>query len=226
MNSQVWPVKAWRRIVAWGFEQLYHQMAWSYDAVSWGVSLGRWRQWQQAVLPYVAGPRVLEVAHGPGHLLLTLHRAGYQVTGLDQSAQMGRLARSRLQAAQIEVELVRGLAQALPFMSGVFDCLVVTFPTHFILEAAALQAAARVLRPGGRLVILPAARLLGQGPAVRLIGWLYRVTGQAAPADLDTAAVWAPWLAALTAADLPATVERLPLPGSELWLLVAEKKSR
>lgn len=225
MNSQVWPVKVWRRIVAWGFEQLYHQMAWSYDAVSWGVSLGRWQQWQQAVLPFIIGPRVLEVAHGPGHLLLALHQAGYQVTGLDQSAQMGRLARARLQDALANVGLARGQAQALPFASNVFDCLVVTFPTRFILETTTWQAAARVLRPGGRLLILPAARLLGRGPAPRLIGWLYHLTGQTTPTELDMAAVWTPWLTALAAAGLPATVYQLPLAGSEAWLLVAEKKS-
>lgn len=63
----------WRRIVALGFRLLYHELAWSYDLVSWLASRGLWRHWQQAALAYLpAEGRFLEVGFGPGHFLLDL----------------------------------------------------------------------------------------------------------------------------------------------------------
>ena len=89
----------WWRLVRFGFRLLYQEMAWTYDLVSWAVSLGEWRAWQRAALPFVSGRHVLEIAHGPGHLLLALSTAGFTVSGLDLSPQMGRQARRRLRTA-------------------------------------------------------------------------------------------------------------------------------
>jgi ubiquinone/menaquinone biosynthesis C-methylase UbiE len=61
-----------RRAVKLGFHLLYHQFAFTYDAVAWFVSLGQWQAWGQAALKRVRGPRVLEIGHGPGHLLIAL----------------------------------------------------------------------------------------------------------------------------------------------------------
>ena len=55
------------------FHLLYHQLAWAYDAVSAAVSLGRWQDWGAAALPFVNGASVLELGHGPGHLLSLIH---------------------------------------------------------------------------------------------------------------------------------------------------------
>ena len=51
-----------------GFHLLYNELAWSYDLVSWAVSLGQWRTWGRASLRYLLGPRVLEVAFGTGDI--------------------------------------------------------------------------------------------------------------------------------------------------------------
>ncbi len=121
----------WQKLVRFGFRLLYHELAWTYDVVSWVVSLGEWRRWQRAALPYVQGPRVLEIGHGPGHMLLALQMKGCRVMGLDLSPQMGRLARKRAPS----VPLVRGRVQDLPYAEGSFDTVLATFPTEYVVDA-------------------------------------------------------------------------------------------
>jgi ubiquinone/menaquinone biosynthesis C-methylase UbiE len=81
-----------RRLIKLGFHLLYHQFAFTYDAVAWLVSLGQWQAWGRTALKWVRGPRVLELGHGPGHLLIALARSGRQPIGIDLSPQMIRLA--------------------------------------------------------------------------------------------------------------------------------------
>ena len=92
----------WKRIVDFGFHLLYNHFAWSYDIVSWSVSLGEWRKWQLASLEFVQGAAVLEIAHGPGHMLPEMVDRGLKVTALDLSPAMSRLARSRLRRMGVE----------------------------------------------------------------------------------------------------------------------------
>ena len=81
------------------FHLLYNQMAWTYDLVSWTVSVGQWRSWQRASLPYLRGRRILEVAHGTGNLLLDLVSLGFQPVGLDLSPTMGRRMAPQISSA-------------------------------------------------------------------------------------------------------------------------------
>lgn len=163
------------------FRLLYNEFAWAYDAVAWMVSLGQWTAWGRTTIPYLSGERVLELAHGPGHLLVAMKVHGLSPVGIDLSPHMGRLVRRRLRKAGLAVPLVRARAQALPFCNGCFDSAVATFPTEFILDPATLRETARILRGGGGLIVAAWARLSERDPLSRFIGWLYRVTGQAEP---------------------------------------------
>lgn len=156
------------------FQWLYHPLAFTYDLVAAAVSFGRWNDWIREVLPHVCGTRVLEVGHGPGHLQHSLLDLGLAPVGLDESAQMGRLAKTRLvKIGYTKIQLARGLTQFLPFPSGYFDTLLSTFPSEYIFDPQTLSEVWRVLHNGGRLVVLPVA-----WPRNRLLGWLFRVTGQ------------------------------------------------
>jgi ubiquinone/menaquinone biosynthesis C-methylase UbiE len=160
------------------FYLLYHQFAWTYDLVAAVVSLGRWRDWVQTALPHING-RTLEIGFGPGHLQITLQKHNIPTFGLDESAQMARLATKRLRKNVEIPRLTRGYAQNLPFASGTFNSIVATFPAEYIFESKTLKEIRRVLIPTGQLVIIPTAWITGGNMLDRLAAWVFRVTGEA-----------------------------------------------
>lgn len=208
--------RIWARLVDHGFRLLYHEMAWTYDVVAWIVSTGQWQAWGQTALACVAGPRILELGHGPGHLLITLAENGFYPVGLDPSRQMGRLARRRVLGSGVRANLARAHAQSLPFTDHAFDTVVATFPTDYIVHPATLSEVARVLRPKGRLVAVLGARLVGKDPFSRSIEWLYRITGQREPIEA------AAWKSLFHAAGFIARLVQIDVKRSQVCLLVAE----
>ncbi len=146
-----------RTLYLWACERLYAELAWAYEWVAAGVSLGAWPAWRRLALPLVRAEgstgRVLELGPGPGALLAELAAAGVPALGLERSAQMVEVAR-RGQAWRGAPPLAQGDARALPFADGSFDTLLATFPAPYILEQATLAEAARVLGPGGRLLVV------------------------------------------------------------------------
>ncbi|OGO29440.1 MAG: hypothetical protein A2Z16_03290 [Chloroflexi bacterium RBG_16_54_18] len=160
------------------FDLLYHQFAWAYDFVAASVSLGMWKQWVRTTLPYLDGPRVLEIGHGPGHLLRALAAKGLYTTGLDESRWMGKIALKKLKDTTT-TQLISGYAQFLPFSSASFNQVVATFPSEFILESVTLREIRRILVKDGSLVVLPFAWITGQHLTDRLARGLFHFTNQA-----------------------------------------------
>ena len=168
------------RVMRFVFHLLYHPFAWSYDLVAATVSLGRWNDWVRTVLPYVSGTSVLELGHGPGHLQHDFLRRGLLTVGLDESPQMGRLAKSRLsRSGYTQCALTRGVSQSLPFPAETFDCIVSTFPSEYIFDPGTLLEVRRTLKTGGRLLVLPVAWIIGNTLMERYAAALFRITGQA-----------------------------------------------
>ncbi len=178
------------RLLRFGFRLLYNEMAFTYDAVSWIVSLGEWRSWQRAALKHLnvlPGAPVLELAHGTANLQMDLRAAGYDSIGYDLSRAMGRIARRKLRRAGIVPKLVSGYAQALPFGAEQFAAIVCTFPTDFIIDPATIREAHRILKVGGRLVFVPNGAFSGRGLAKDGLEAVYRATGQRGgwPSDVE-----------------------------------------
>jgi len=165
------------------FKLLYHQLAWTYDWVAATVSLGRWKLWVQSVLPYLPGPDVLEIGFGPGHLQAAMCAKGLKVFGLDESWDMNRLAFKRLIGLGFVPLVVNSRAQFIPFPDNSFNQVVATFPTDYIHQPQTLSEIRRILRPGGRLVVLPVAWITGGKLSDRAAASLFDVTGQ--PPEYD-----------------------------------------
>lgn len=150
-------------------------------------------------VPFVEGMRILEIGHGPGHLQRVLLSRSLFAVGLDESPQMGHLAKRRIDKhfrsmentelrspavqhlAYTQSNIVRGLAQGLPFPNSTFDTVAATFPAEYIFDPLTLTEAHRVLNETGRFVILPGAIITGRGFWDRFMAWLFRITGETPP---------------------------------------------
>ncbi|HET9494037.1 MAG TPA: methyltransferase domain-containing protein [Chloroflexia bacterium] len=198
------------RLLKLAFESLYGPFAWAYDWVSRTFFMGQWRVWQRAALPHLRGTRVLELGMGTGNLQIDMARAGLQPVGIDLSPQMLRQARRKWKRLGIApFRMCRARATALPFPDAAFDSVVSTFPSEYIADERTLAEVSRVLRPGGRLVVVPGGWLNPKGAKGRALEGVSRaVYGyQAAPHDvLDPAELerriaqgegWYTWLSAL-----------------------------
>ena len=130
--------------------------------VAAAVSLGRWQSWVKVCLPYLKGPRILEIGYGPGHLQTEMNSRGFQAFGVDASPQMAHIAQTRLLDTGAVSRIINGYAQYLPFASSIFDQVVATFPSEYIVDPQALSDIYRILSPGGKLLIIPSAWLTGK----------------------------------------------------------------
>ncbi|MGH3859058.1 class I SAM-dependent methyltransferase [Actinokineospora sp.] len=101
-----------------------------------------------------ASGEVLEVAVGTGRNL-PFYPEGVRLTGLDFSAAMLDIARARVLETSHKVTLIQGDAQRLPFDDSSFDTVVCTLGLCGVPdERGAIAEMHRVLRPGGRLLLL------------------------------------------------------------------------
>jgi ubiquinone/menaquinone biosynthesis C-methylase UbiE len=173
------PMRLIQRFMRFFFHHFYHSLAWMYDFIAAVVSIGRWNSWIRTVLPFVRGTKILEIGHGPGHLQRLLQEQNYCSIGLDESTQMIRLAKHRLEKTDRQaIKLVRGLAQALPFPEAEFDSVISTFPSDYIFDPDTLSGIHRVLRGDGRFILVPAAWIVGRKLLDRAAAWLFRITGE------------------------------------------------
>ena len=227
------------------FRLLYHQFAFTYDLVAAAVSFNRWKDWVGSVIPFIERNRILEIGHGPGHLqriLLTLrHRSGQArnlfAVGIDESAQMGRLAKrnltrrsSSLRSSQqanfplsqpdyTQIKLTRGVGQHLPFHDGSFDTVVATFPTEYITDQGTLAEVKRCLSDGGRFIILPVA-----WPKNRLLDWLFKVTSQSPTEAMEV--VKSRLREPFVQAGFITEIQTVDVQSSTLLIVLATKPSR
>ena len=140
---------------------VFDRVAARYDLMNDLMSLGLHRLWKAfavGVARVRPGERVLDVASGSGDLARAFaRRAGPagEVWVTDINRSMLERGRERLTDAGCLVPAVQCDAERLPFPAASFDCVSVGFGLrNMTRKDAALAEMARVLRPGGRLVVL------------------------------------------------------------------------
>jgi len=106
------------------------------------------------------GSSVLEVAPGPGYFSIELGKRGkYKITGLDISQTFVEIARKNAREAAVDVDFQLGNASAMPFADDSFELIVCRAAfKNFTEPVEALREMRRVLRPGGRAVIIDLRR--------------------------------------------------------------------
>jgi len=196
------------------FNLLYHPFAFTYDLVAAIVSFGRWKDWVYSILPFIEGTRILELGHGPGHLQRILLDRNLVAVAMDESAQMGTLAKCRLGSYH---RLTRALAQNIPFANESFDTVVSTFPTEYIFDMQTLSEAHRVIHNSGRLIILLAA-----WPRNPLLAWLFKVTGES-PSDANES-IKSKIKEALAQVDFKSEIQIVEVKSGSLLVVIAIKK--
>ena len=146
------------------FETLYKNR-YLYRFASTVPFAGQWRVWQRLVLPRIHGHDVLELGCGLGDLLADMTLASYNCQAVEQSLPMVEAARQTMQrrAPGQKVWIIHGTAQQLPFSDTSFDTVVSTFPSEYIYDSDTIAEVERVLRPGGRLIVVEGANLLPVG---------------------------------------------------------------
>lgn len=99
-----------------------------------------------------AGRRVLDVATGTGNAAMVAAERGAAVTGLDLTPKLLGIAAERARDAGLEIELIEGDAESLPFADDSFDRVVSVYGVMFAPDQQrAADELWRVCRPGGRI---------------------------------------------------------------------------
>ena len=142
---------------------IFNSVAEKYDLMNDLMSLGVHRLWKKftlALSQVLPGDIVLDLAGGTGDLSKLLSRrvgSTGKIILMDINAAMLQIGRNRLidEGCIENCHILQANAEALPFCDDYFDCITVAFGlrnmTH---KKTALQAMCRVLKPGGRLIIL------------------------------------------------------------------------
>ena len=141
--------------------RVFNSVAERYDVMNDLMSLGLHRLWKSFTISVArprAGERVLDIATGSGDLAAALARRvlpGGEVWITDINRRMLERGRDRLLDLGLTLPAAQCDAERLPFPPGYFDCVTVGFGLrNMTRKDAALGEMARVLKPGGRLIVL------------------------------------------------------------------------
>jgi demethylmenaquinone methyltransferase/2-methoxy-6-polyprenyl-1,4-benzoquinol methylase len=155
---------------------VFTRVASKYDIMNDVMSGGVHRLWKDAMMDWLSprpGQRLLDVAGGTGDVAFRfLNRAkGATATVLDMTESMLISGRQRADAEKMadRLDWVVGDAMALPFSANSFDVYTISFGIRNVTRIPdALAEAYRVLRPGGRIMVLEFSQL--PNPAMQ---WVY-----------------------------------------------------
>lgn len=158
-------------------EGMFDNIAKDYDSLNHIMSLSIDKIWRRKAIKRIKDacgePRVLDVACGTGDFSIAIAKAVKkgEVIGVDISKEMLEVMRQKVLKNKLESIISQevGDGEALRFPEGSFDRVVNAFGIrNFENREKGLQEALRVLKPGGRLVILELSR-----PQNKIIRWFY-----------------------------------------------------
>lgn len=137
---------------------MFNKVARRYDLTNEALTLGQVHLWRRGVRQAIdakPGERILDVAAGTGGSTAALAESGAEVIACDLSEGMIDVGRRR----HPDIEFVQGDATDLPFESASFDAVTISFGLRNVDDTEkALREMARVVKPGGRLVICEFSR--------------------------------------------------------------------
>ena len=143
--------------------EVFHSVAAKYDVMNDLMSMGVHRLWKRFTLHASGvrrGAKVLDIAGGTGDLTLKFSKmvgATGQVVLADINVSMLNVGRDRLtdEGAVGNIDYIQANAESLPFPDNSFDCITIAFGLRNVTDKdAALRSMYRVLKPGGRLLVL------------------------------------------------------------------------
>ncbi len=142
-------------------QAMFARIAPRYDAGNAVLSLGTDRRWRRAAVAAAGvrpGDAVLDCATGTGELALAFKRAvgpTGRVLGTDFCAEMLEFAPAKAAAAGLEVRFEQADVMKLPYADSSFDVASIAFGIRNVdAPVTALRELARVVKPGGRVVVL------------------------------------------------------------------------
>lgn len=161
------PVAEKRRRVAGVFDSV----ASKYDLMNDLMSFGVHRLWKRFVIDLAgvrAGEKVLDVAGGTGDLSREFSKQvgprGLVVLSDINAAMLGEGRRRLADKGVVNLPIAQANAECLPFAEGSFDCVTIGFGLRNVTDKdKALRSMYRVLKPGGRLLILEFSKPLTEG---------------------------------------------------------------
>lgn len=142
---------------------VFHSVADKYDVMNDLMSLGIHRIWKKVTIEYSSvrkGQKVLDLAGGTGDLTAKFaKRVGDDglVVLADINDSMLKVGRDKLRDQGLfkNIEYVQANAESLPFADNYFDCITISFGLRNVTDKdKALRSMCRVLKPGGRLLVL------------------------------------------------------------------------
>lgn len=145
-NKEIWAAQADGYVAA-------AEAAWSAEAPYWGL----WRQPESALrlLPDVSGLDVVELGCGTGYVSAWLARLGARPVGIDPTPQQLDTARRMMARFGPSFPVHEAHGEALPFADDAFDLAISEYGACMWADPYGwVPEAARVLRPGGRLIFL------------------------------------------------------------------------
>jgi demethylmenaquinone methyltransferase/2-methoxy-6-polyprenyl-1,4-benzoquinol methylase len=157
----------------------YSRIYRSYDLVNRLFTFGldkKWRHYTAKKCLESAPLQVVDLCCGTGDLAIAISRQTDEkvsITGYDLNAEMLELAREKASSLHNPPVFIRGDAASTPFQSETVDCITIGFGFRNLTwenpqRDEFIHEMVRVLKPGGRLLILESAR-----PENRVAAWLY-----------------------------------------------------